>query len=165
MERPNFRRPSLEEIASKQQPVKSAFDAPPSKSPLYDKKQERKKKLDDKKEEIKLTGKRIVNKTTGQVTEEKACTVSVAATNKASAKKEYEDYRPVVSLLEDCHATDNWTRRQPGEVRRHNVLMTHLIFADPDFYAGDVRGDSFPWISIQQQRQRQSLDTAGACQY
>jgi len=138
MERPNFRRPSLEEIASKQQPVKSAFDAPPSKSPLYDKKQERKKKLDDKKEEIKLTGKRIVNKTTGQVTEEKACTVSVAATNKASAKKEYEDYRPVVSLLEDCHATDNWTRRQPGEAMFGETLFRGYPF--------NSSGSDSPWI-------------------
>lgn len=133
-----MRRQSLEEIRAKQQPIKSIPDAPPSKSPLHAKKQDRRKQLEDSKEECKLTGKKTVNRTTGQVNEEKACTVSVDATNKASAKKEYEDYRPVVALLDDCHAADNWRKRRPEQVMFGETLFRGYPF--------NSSGSDNPWI-------------------
>ena len=99
-----FRRQSLEEIAKvrQDQQPKSAFDGPPTKSPIYDKKQRSKSNLEKGPKDEPKTGDAVVNKTTKKTSIVQACTEKFSANISASANKEYEDYRPVVALLEKC---------------------------------------------------------------
>lgn len=74
----------------------------PTKSPIYDKKQRSKSNLEKGPKDEPKTGDAVVNKTTKKTSIVQACTEKFSANISASANKEYEDYRPVVALLEKC---------------------------------------------------------------
>jgi hypothetical protein len=128
--RASLRRMSLEEIAAeRQKKVKpGTFEKPPSKSPIAKGKAEQIVFLEGR---LQGEGGNVlptwdpenprcrtfrIKATTGELITTPACTESTeAATGEAMcAQKEYQDYRPVVELLNKCHDETNWESAAPA---------------------------------------------------
>ena len=111
---PKVRRSSLTEIAldkQKQHKV-SVFETPLSKSAIAARKEARCAQLANA--NAPLTGQRDVNRVTGHVKIVAPCTASAQASLEASARKEFQDYRPVVALLDKSLEQQHWSNGPGG---------------------------------------------------